>query len=273
MTTALRKKQIILLILFLITSVPFFVKVPSTNEVHSGHQELFDPDLASIRSVSDLVHYTDSIVRSENGDPSRDTILFVRKLTATTKKRFRHGLANYSITDNWIAYLSGKLFWSHFLSIVDADDIMKHNEGLCSQQSIVYLEALKEKGISARSVGLGKKEGPGHFITEVRYENDWHVYDVSSEPDWKKTTMHHKSMAYYDHNKDTLYKAYENIMPRDFFNRVMSEVNYGKVGEFPAKKMQFFHVSTYFITILLPFFFLLLFINSIVGKDKTKQII
>ncbi len=268
MATAFRKKQIILLILFLLTSVPFFVTVPSTNEVHSSHQELYDPRLGSIKSVNELIRYTDSVVRSEKGDPSRDTILFVRKLSATTKRRFRHGLANYSITDNWIANLSGRMLWAHFLSIVDADDIMKHNEGLCSQQSIVYLEALKEKGIPARSVGLGKKEGPGHFITEVRYGNNWHLYDVSSEPDWKKTTMDHRSMDFYLKNKDTLYKVYESQMSREFFNTVMSEVSYGQVGDFPAKNMQLFHRVTYFITILLPFVFLLLFINALVKKQK-----
>jgi hypothetical protein len=232
------RKQIILFLLFVLTSLPFFFNVPSTNEIHSNYHELYDPKLHSIRSVDDLVHYNDSLVGL--GSLLNDTIEFVESLSTLTKRRFRHGLANYSITDNWIANLSGKLFWSHFLSIVDADDILKHNEGLCSQQSIVFLQALKEKGIPARSVGLGKKGSPGHFLTEVKYANDWHVYDVSSEPDWSYMTDPHRSMEYYEQHKDSLYKAYEHQMSRDFFDTVTSKVDYGKVGGFPGKKNAFF---------------------------------
>ena len=41
------------------------------------------------------------------------------------KKRFYHGLSEYSIKDNWIAYIGGKLFWNHLVAIVDPDDIIK----------------------------------------------------------------------------------------------------------------------------------------------------
>jgi hypothetical protein len=264
------KKQIVLFLLFVLTSLPFFLNIPSTNEIHSSYHELYDPKLHSIRSVNDLVRYNDSLVAL--GSSTNDTVEFVESLSTLTKRRFRHGLANYSITDNWITNLSGKVFWSHFLSIVDADDILKHNEGLCSQQSIVFLQALKGKGIPARSVGLGKKGDPGHFLTEVKYANDWHVYDVSSEPDWSHLVEPHRSMAYYEQHKDTLYKAYEHQMSREFFDTVTSKVNYGNVGEFPAKKMRFFHQFTYVMTVVFPFLFLLLLINSIYRtRLKSKE--
>jgi hypothetical protein len=263
------KKEILFSAVFILSSMPFILKVPSINEDHLNAYEQFDPNLSAIGSVTDLLEYCDKL----NGSNTSviDTIKFVECISNVTKQRFKHGLANYSLSDNWIANLSGRVLWSHFTAIVDANDILKHNEGLCSQQTIVFLQALKQKGIQTRSVGLGAEGGPGHFLAEVRYEGGWHIYDVSSEPDWSRLSKPHQSMEYYSQHKDSLFKAYESHMPADLFNAVMVKVDYGETGAFPAKKMRLFHQVTYLITVVLPFLFLGLLMRSIYRKRRKAE--
>lgn len=192
------------------------------------------------------------------------------------KYRFIHGLSNYSFAENWIAYLSGKLMWSHLSAIVNPEDILKHPEGLCSQQTIVFMEVLKRKGINVRSVGLGYKEGPGHFLCEVNYKGGWHLHDVTLEPQWNRIVNDHKSMAYYLANKDSLYVAYEKRLPREMYTKLTEKVTYGDVNAFPAKKMQIFHQSTLIITYLLPIVFIALFFffqKKNVNKKTTDSFI
>lgn len=259
-------KEIIFLVLFIVTSLPFVLKLPSNDQTILKDHELFDKKLSTIRCVDDLVQYTDSITNS----PTLDTLEFVENLSKVVKMRFKHGLANYSLSDNWIAAMAGKLAWNHFAAIVNANDILKHNEGLCSQQTIVFLQALKHSGIPARSVGLGKKEGPGHFIAEVKYMGDWHTYDVSIEPDWSKVNVPHQSMHYYQANRDSLYKIYQSQMPIELFNALMNTVDYGEIGKFPAKRMQLFHRLTYAITVILPYLFLFLFSKALYKKRRSQ---
>ncbi|MDZ4664118.1 MAG: hypothetical protein SGJ15_04520 [Bacteroidota bacterium] len=261
------KKEIVFFLLFVIASLPFILKLPSNDRVILKDHELFDKKLNAIRCVDDLVNYSDNLTNSSKFD----TIQFVESLSRITKLRFKHGLANYSLSDNWIASFAGKLFWDHFAAIVDADDILKHKEGLCSQQTIVFLQALKQKGIQARSVGLGKKEGPGHFIAEVKYMGNWHTYDVSLEPDWSKVNVPHQSMDYYRANRDSLFKVYKSHMPIELFNALMKTVDYGEIGKFPAKRMKLFHRTTYFIIIILPYLFLILFVNALYKRQRSKK--
>ncbi|MBI3519555.1 MAG: transglutaminase domain-containing protein [Bacteroidetes bacterium] len=207
------------------------------------------------------VLYTDSVY-SKNGSLQFDTAKYVHIISNFTKERFYHGLSNYNLSDNWIAYFLGKLLWSHFSAIVIPDDILKYPQGLCSQQTIIFMELLKRKGIKVRSVGLGYKEGPGHFLCEVYYGGAWRLYDVTKEPEWKKLTNKHLSMDYYLSNKDSLYLAYKSRMPLTVFNKLTERVNYGEVNKFPAEKMLLFHKITKALTYILPISLLFLAIGS-----------
>ncbi len=265
-------RVVIYLIFFILSTVPFFLKLTTNNHFKFNEKELFEEKWTSLRSVNDIIKYVDSICGTNLNSSKLDTLMFTEELSRIIKLRFKHGLTNYSISDNWIAYLSGKLIWPHFSAIVDPNDILKYNEGLCSQQTIVFLEVLKKRGIMARSVGLGFKEGPGHFLSEVQYNKGWHLYDVSLEPNWVGVTEPHRSMDYYIHNKDSLYCGYKYRMSIGMFNKLMSTVNYGETDKFPAKKMLVFHHITHFITVLLPWLFLVLTISSLYKKRKLKRV-
>jgi hypothetical protein len=260
----------LLIFLFVLSIIPLciFTVNPLT---YNKHNELYSPELVRLNSVQKLSDYIDSVYLITSKSKGFDTVLYVAISSNIIKKRFYHGLSHYSITDNWIAYLSGKLFWSHFSAIVNPDDILKHAEGLCSQQTIVFLEILKLKGIDFRTIGLGYKEGPGHFLSEVNYNGTWHLHDVTVEPKWERVSKHHKSLDYYINNKDSLFLAYDGLIDRKVFDKIMEKVEFGKVNQFPANKMLLFHQSTLFLTYMFPFLFFSLFVITLFNNKRISK--
>ncbi len=238
-----------------------------------GNKELFNIELSRFNSIVDITVHIDGIYSATHLLPEIDTLAYVKVTSDIVKKRFYHGLSEYQLKDNWIAYLGGKMFWKHLTAIVEPDDILDYTVGLCSQQTIVFLEILKRKGIKTRWVGLGYKEGPGHFLSEVYYHGTWHTYDMDMEPKWEKVTNHHESIAYYKQYQDSLFLAYEGIVSRPLFNKIMEQVQYGEVNEFPAKKMLLFHRITKIITYLIPIFFGFLILMTLFKQKVPSKII
>lgn len=267
----LRKYRFIVFgFLFLLSISPFFIEEKDLlprNVVN----EVFNKDLIHINSIDKAFNYVDSICFSYK-TPVFDTLKYIQTVSRFTKEKFHYGLSKYSIKDNWIAFLAGKFLWSHLSAIVNPDDIIQHSEGLCSQQTIVFMELLKRRGIKVRSVGMGYEEGPGHFLAEVNYNGNWHLYDVTKEPAWSKLVKHHhESMEYYINNKDSLYLVYQDIYDRISFDKLTAQVSYGTVDEYPARNMLLFHYFTKFLTYFFSVVFLLLFIMSF--KTKNRNIV
>ena len=259
---------LIYLILTIVFAAPLFIRSRSIEDRYSS-SELFNKDLCNINSIDAALLYIDKQV-GINKINYFDTLKYVQATSTFTKDRFFHGLARYTVSENWIANFGAKCLWDHMSAIVDPDDIMKYCGGLCSQQTIVFMEILKRRGIKTRSVGLGYKEGPGHFLCEVFYENAWHLHDVTLEPQWTKVTGHHKSMEYYQKNIDSLFVAYESRLSRGNFDKIMEKVEYGKVNEFPAKNMRIFHNVTKAFTYALPILSGLVCIRSYRRKNKAS---
>lgn len=260
-------------VLLLISITPIVFSTVSNLKNTYKNKELFNIELSRFKSIEDITAHIDGIYSATHSSPEIDTLAYVKITSDIVKKRFYHGLSEYSIKDNWIAFIGGKLFWQHLVAIVEPDDILDYNEGLCSQQTIVFLEILKRKGIKTRWVGLGYKEGPGHFLAEVYYHGKWHLYDVNLEPRWERVTNHHESIAYYKQYPDTLYLAYEGILSRSLFDKIMEKVHYGQVNEFPAKKMLLFHSVTKIITYIIPLFLGFLILLTLLKQKVPSKII
>ena len=101
-----------------------------------------------MNSLEKIITYNDSIYLTKK-IKTFDTAAYVKIVSETIKQRFYFGLLHYRFAENWIAALSGKLLWSHLSAVVNPNDILKHSEGLCSQQTIVFMELLKRKKINA----------------------------------------------------------------------------------------------------------------------------
>ncbi|MDP2388228.1 MAG: hypothetical protein Q8M29_17775 [Bacteroidota bacterium] len=231
-----------------------FFRSTGIEDRYSDNSEQFNPKLCHINSIETSLEYIDKKIGKTNSNDF-DTLQFIKETSKFTKERFFHGLARYKFSENWIAYVGSKFLWDHMSAMVDPNDILKNCGGLCSQQTIVFMELLKKRGIKVRTVGLGYKEGPGHFLCEVHYENAWHLHDVTLEPQWSKITTDHQSMEYYKTNKDSLYITYESRLSRGSFNKIMEKIEYGQVNEFPAKNMLLFHRATKTLTYGLPVIF------------------
>ncbi len=261
MVKGLKIKLIISFILFCITGFLLFYKgfgIQNVDYVKSNN-EIFDPKLIRLNSTGKVLDYADSLYRVLNLNRF-DTSKYVGIVSGTIKQRFYHGLSNYSLSENWILHLFGKLCWSHVSAIVNPDDILSYPNGLCSQQNIVFIEVLKKKGIVTRSVGLGTAKGPGHFLTEVLYDGKWHLYDVDVEPNWEATAFNHESLVVLINNKQDLYKIYEGRINKTIIDKLITNIYYGTPNEFPAKNMLLFHKTTEILMYLLPVFFLLIFV-------------
>lgn len=243
---------LLLLVIFTISVYGLLSKAKMNRNELPSSNEKFQPNLTSINSVDKLLIVTDSLCRVESSG-ILDTAVYVDVLGKLVENRFRRGLAVYTFESNWIAALLGKTIWSHFAAIVKPDDILKHEEGLCSQQTMVFMEALKRKGIPFRSVGLGFEEGPGHFLCEVRYNNEWHLYDVTLEPVWENNNVSAKSLDYYKENLEELYHVYDSIIPNSSIDVLLKRTKYGEPNIYPASKMLLFHNVSIALVWLTPF--------------------
>lgn len=257
---------LILLFLFALSISPFFFKFFEENKIKQVNNEQFDPNLLYLNDIGKIQKYIDSVY-SKHKSPNFDTAFYVQTVSSVVKQRFYRDLSNYKISENWIAVLLGKVTWPHLSAIVSPDDILKYPNGLCSQQTIVFMELLKLKGINVRSIGLGYKEGPGHFLCEVYYNKSWRLHDVTFEPKWIKASNVHESMNYYLSNKDSLYIVYETRIPRNVFDKITERIVYGKTNEFPARKMLVFHTFTKILIYLIPIFLLLFSIRMYAKRN------
>ena len=266
-------KLTLYLLLLLLCILPIAIYSVSKLDENQSPNELFKIELSHFKSIIDLSAYIDGVYSVNNSLTKMDTSSYVNITSEIVKRRFYHGISHYSVHENWIAAFLGQCFWSHFSAIVEPDDILLHNEALCSQQAIVFTELLQRKVITTRWVGIGKKEGPGHFLSEVYYNNDWHLYDVNKEPNWDKIKSKHNSMNYYLKNKDSLYVIYDGLLNKATLDLFLKQVRYGIPNEFPAKKMLMFHRVTKTITYLLPMFFAFLIVKHLLKfRVKRKRI-
>lgn len=266
-----RNRHKVWLSLLLLTLIPHIVRFGKTETQKNITNEQYDVRLNRLDNLEKLMAYADeSYAQSSGGRQITDTSGFVMHLNHIFKDRFYHGELNYSFSENWIAWLCSKVIWSHFSSIVLIDDILKHPQALCNQQTMVFMEALKKKGIPVRSVGLGYTL-PGHFLCEVYYTGAWHLFDLSVEPDWEKIPDQHMSLDYYLSRKDHLYRIYEDRLPPELFYKIMEQHVYGAVNGSPAPNMRLFQRTAKALTYLFPLVFGLLFLISL-RRRKTEPV-
>lgn len=144
------------------------------------HEE-FNPALIRLRNITQLLQYCDSLY-GNHSIARTDSLAYANIISHSLRQRFYHGLSTYSFNDNWVLYA---LQWvhPHSLAVVYENDILHYPQALCSQQAIVGMMALKQKGYTFRKVGFKSKSGKyGHFTYEIKLRDGWHFYDLDKEP-------------------------------------------------------------------------------------------
>ncbi|MBK6836794.1 MAG: hypothetical protein IPG89_22065 [Bacteroidetes bacterium] len=118
--------------------IPLLIGSVGNVSKHQAITEQFDSNLLNINSIDKALDYIDSLSKT-NDEGQFDTLRYVQAASKFTKSRFFHGLSRYKFSENWIAVLGANCLWDHMSAIVNPDDIIKHSNALCSQQSIVFL--------------------------------------------------------------------------------------------------------------------------------------
>ena len=189
-----RKKRIVrfffLLIIFFCFQVFLFEMTalffPRYNErpPYQVGIEKFDPALSRLNSVETFINFCDSLYGGTIIAPS-DSGVYAGIVGTVLRYRFVHGYTYYHWGHNYIATLLAPMIKKDLSAIVIPDDILQYPKAACSQQSLVGMKVLMEKGFLVRKVGFYDEKYGGHFCYEVRYNNDLHFYDPNREPDQK----------------------------------------------------------------------------------------
>lgn len=203
--------------------------------------EAYDRNLVKkINSIDALVNFIDTSYKGK-----RDSKEFLLRMAQIISLRFYHGYSYYSENDNWIAFLSGKIIWNNLSAIVIPDDILKHPNAACSQQSIILMECAKRFGLQFRTISFDH-----HFATEIKIKDKWSYIDVNQE-----VIMKDRSLADLI-NKGEFKTLYKNKLPGSEIDAILAHPKYGQINSIGASKGYVFQkftgwMSQYFFSLLL----------------------
>lgn len=223
--------------------------------------EQFDPRLLRLNSVDKLTYYCDSVYHSQFGSTHNPDFErnYSQLVANVIRNRFFHGYSYYGFENNYLAVLFSRLTKNGYSAIIPPNDILKYPNAACSQQSIVMMEVLQQKGFQTRKIGFSGKS-TGHFCLEVFYGGDWHFYDTNLEPNEELLNSYDRpSVASLVANKDLLKKAYAAYTDFDIID-LFSSYSYGPVNKFPGLTGMIFQKTTRFLSYTLWVFLFLLFI-------------
>ena len=212
---------------------------PSDTSLPNTAEE-YNTALGHIRSVPQLLAYCDSLY-GKSQIAGQDSLRYANIVAHTLRQRFFHGLSNYGFSDNWLLYL---LQWvhPHSLAVVYENDILQYPQALCSQQAIVGMMALKQKGFTFRKVGFKSKSGKyGHFTYEIKLRDGWHFYDLDKEPNEALLNAAQRpSIAELAQNDTVRRTAYAKNGPRVSDDLIPYYTTAFTPNTFPARNMLLF---------------------------------
>ena len=190
---------------------------------------------------------------------TNDSINYANLIGYVLRYRFYHNYSYYRLGQNFIGWAIAPLVHKNLSAIVIPDDILKHPNAACSQQSIIGMMLFRRKGFNVRKIGFyDPKLKIGHFCFEVYYGAKWHFFDPDKEPTYQVlVNLGRPSIAELTSNKKILDSVYyrEDSSVR---NGYLLQYTYGPVNKFPASNARIYQYVTMFLSWTL-FFWLLLF--------------
>ncbi len=210
--------------------------------------EDYDPGLSRLKSVNDLLLYTDSLYYSKGPVPF-DSAAFANLFANVIRKKFYHGYSYYGSGNNLIASRIARFFKSDVNAIVIPDDIVKRPMAACSQQSIVLMTGLKSRGYSVRKVVFFDSDFGGHFCVEVKYGDNWHYYDTDLEIDQQLANKHNRpGIAAIVADNRFLHKIYKDRLDSTDIDKLFPTYSYGQPDVEPAPRALIFQRVTKALT-------------------------
>jgi hypothetical protein len=225
------------------------------------NKEDYDPSLNRLSTISKLTVYCDSVYEEVvyTNPALKFESAYPEIVSKVVRKRFYHGYSTYGTGNNIVGGLFASVTKKGLTAIVIADDILKYPYAACSQQSIVMMDVLEQKGFKTRKVGF---EGPrgGHFCFETYFDGKWHFYDPDMEPDVRLLLAYQRpSVAFIASHTSFMLQAYRQY-PAEKMMNLFSNYFYGKVNAPAAPWAYWYQQITKFLSYTLWSFFLVLFI-------------
>lgn len=234
---------------------------PGYNDPKYDMVEEYDPSLQRLKNIASLTAYCDSVFADKTYTQSgiRFESDYPEVANEVVRKRFYHGYSLYGFGNNHVAMLASKASISGLSAIVMPNDILKFPFAACSQQSIVLMKVLQQKGFKTRSVAFSGKSG-GHFCFEVFYNGAWHFVDPNMEPDLAVLNAYNRpGIDFLAGRPEILLQAYRQY-PKEKILDLFASYSYGKVNAPAAPRAHLFQLVTQFLSYTLWTFFLLAFI-------------
>jgi len=225
-----------LLALSFLLLAPNFINVhlnsiPSTAPTN----EEFDPVLAKrIQNLEDLDFVIDSIISARSVGKTNEVDLHAKVTASVLRSRFFHGYSHYSLSENWMAAVAGKLVWYDLSAIVLPNDILKYPMAACSQQSIVLMEHFRNKKIPFRKIAFDH-----HFAVEGFINGQWIYFDTNLEPRFNNKRESFENLK----QGDRLQEVYKDRLPSDNITTILGNPKYGKINAFPAPNAKILHTT------------------------------
>ena len=211
----------------------------------TGLIEMYDEEIAKIDNLNDLKKLVDYEIK-ENNFEGIDIPIYIDDIV---RRKYFHQTAYISTDTNWILKGADYFFPERFFSTaMNPKDLVKKNHGICSQQSIIFQELIKDYKFEYASIGFDIKipnqANFGHFVSAVKVGGDWFYFDPNMEPVYdRKNALIVKKVLEAD--KETLKKLY----PQYNFDLLTKEMIYMKaLNRFPAKRGVIFQKITQFLS-------------------------
>jgi hypothetical protein len=249
------------LLLSVIFLVPNFMNRDINEFLPYNKLEKFDKSLVSLNSISKLEKFTDSI--ASNRQIKTGSLAYAVMVDSIVSNRFYHGFSHFTLKDNWIAAVGERLTGIGLSAKVDLEDIMKHENAACSQQSMVMMELVHRKGLNYRKVGW-----PHHYTLETEIDGNWYFFDPNMEPTLTNEQRMEKS---WKKQADSIKRYYDTSMHKNLsypFGVKGIVASIGPINETPARNVRLFQHLTRVLSKTLWLVPLLIFLFLFSGLRK-----
>ncbi|MBC7688558.1 MAG: hypothetical protein H7211_10310 [Aquabacterium sp.] len=226
-----------LIFLAIILFLPNLFNVAMFSEGRYNTTEDYDPRLAYINSLDKLNLHIDSLLCHKQISPN--SYECVAEINDVIRNRFYHGYSYFTLSENWIAAIAGKLIDSGMSSKVQADKIIQNQNAACSQQVIVMMAVLRKRGISYRHLGF-----PHHYALDVSIADKWYFFDPDMEPLMSRTQQSEDQWHYHSDSLKQYYNSgtNQNLIKYTFGDGLAAQK--GPVNEIPAPNARLFQTTT-----------------------------
>jgi hypothetical protein len=238
-------------ILLLLTFICFFVTIikyynPEFIKVDLTYIEEYSEKLNQIKTLNEFKLLINSEVKSNNLSGIEIPIIIDEYI----RNKFYHGTSFYEWNQNWVLAIIDYFLPNYeFKAIVNPRDIFKKNYAMCSQQSIIFQEIIKDYEINYGSVRF-LYPAFEHFANAVEINNDWFLFDTNFEPQYNRRDSEIFELILSNdlnalrtfYQKTTAIKNIKNISERKFTKEMVTLTD---INKFPASNGLLFHKITY----------------------------